>query len=472
MPVDGAVAKEPARVKIIFPPAQKFPLTCRSSDCMMLKSRCRWTAERFSRVWMMKTANTHSLSADTTAIIDPAGLEQKPLRRRRVLKIGLFFGEMGIYGERAIEAISTAASALNGRVRILVARLREIATVDVQTRRLDGAILGWWDTPDDLLTILERTRLPCVDIWGSRPADFVPYKVLPDDGAVGQMAAEHFLKRGFTQFAYYGLPKSFQHQWEFRRRQGFVETVERAGFACHCFESTAAGWEQLHEERYLTSLEKWLKSIPKPVGMLCCIDPMAYEVIRLAWKHHIRVPDQLAVCGVDNWLWVCKLANPPISSIPLDGATAGAEALRLLIDVIDGRQRLPKTVFIPPLPLEARGSTDVYNFSDEEVVRAIRYIRDHSHLPITIEQIMENSFISRRAMEMRFKQATGETLQKAIWQAHADQAKRLLLESHMAMSDVADKSGYRSAAVFNVMFRKHTGMTPTEFRRRKLRKRN
>jgi LacI family transcriptional regulator len=124
------------------------------------------------------------------------------------------------------------------------------------------------------------------------------------------------------------------------------------------------------------------------------------------------------------------------------------------------------------LPLEVRGSTDVYNFADEEVVRAIRYIRDHSHLPIVVEDIMENSFISRRAMEMRFKQVTGETLQRAIWQAHADRAKRLLLESHLPMSDVADQSGYRSSAVFNVMFRRETGMTPTEYRRRKLRKRS
>lgn len=411
----------------------------------------------------------HDVSRDGDAT---GGKRRLHKRLPRVLKIGLFFGEMGIYGERAIEAISTAAAAINGKVRILVARLREIAPADVAAGRLDGVILGWWDNPDDLLSVLEKTALPCVDIWGSRLSDFVPHKVLPDDTAVGQMAAEHFIKRGFTRFAYYGLPKSFLHQWEYRRRQGFVDTVERAGFKCHCYQSAAAGWEQLHEEQYLSGLERWLKTLPKPVGMLCCIDAMAYEVIRLAWKRRIRVPDQIAVCGVDNWLWVCKLANPPISSIPLDGATAGTEALKLLIDVIHGNQNGPQTIFIPPLPLEARGSTDVYTFPDEEVVRAIRYIRDHSHLAITIEDIMENSFISRRALEMRFKRATGDTLQTAIWRAHAERAMTLLLESHLAMSDVADKSGYRSSAVFNVMFRKQTGMTPTEYRRRKLRKRN
>jgi LacI family transcriptional regulator len=406
-----------------------------------------------------------------------AGLQtgrKRPAQRggRRSLRIGLFFGEMGIYGERAIEAISAAAELHNGKIRILVGRLREISPADVPAGRLDGVILGWWDHPDDLLELLEKTRLPCVDIWGSRPADFVPHKVLPDDLAVGRIAAEHFLKRGFTQFAYYGLPKAFGHQWEHRRQSGFAETVAAAGYPCQCFENTASGWEQLHEEQYLSKLERWLIGLPKPTAILCCVDVMAYEVIRLARKHRIVVPDEIAVCGVDNWLWVCKLATPPISSVPLDGATAGAEALRLLMDVIRGRQEEPRTIFIPPLPLEVRGSTDVYKFPDEEVVRAIRYIRDHSHVPIVVEDIMENSFISRRALEIRFRETTGETLQQAIWRAHVEKAKRLLLESSLPMSDVAEQSGYRSAAVFNVMFRKETGMTPTEFRRRKLKKRS
>ena len=88
-----------------------------------------------------------------------AGLQtgrKRPAQRggRRSLRIGLFFGEMGIYGERAIEAISAAAELHNGKIRILVGRLREISPADVPAGRLDGVILGWWDHPDDLLELL------------------------------------------------------------------------------------------------------------------------------------------------------------------------------------------------------------------------------------------------------------------------------------------------------------------------------
>ena len=73
--------------------------------------------------------------------------------------------------------------------------------------------------------------------------------------------------------------------------------------------------------------------------------------------------------------------------------------------------------------------------------------------------------VSRRSLEMRFKNLTGQTLQTEIWRAHLDRAKRLLLETDLSIYEVGENSGFRTSATFNVMFRRAIGMTPTEFRR-------
>ena len=385
-------------------------------------------------------------------------------RRKNQLRVALFLEEMGPYGERAMQAIAQFAKG-RGSWRVDMANFGEVTIGEIAAGKADGVIFGRWGEMPALIDAIKRSGVPAVDISGADEVETPPARIMPDDHAVGVVAAEHFLARGFEHFAYYGLPEAFNHRWENARRDGFRDCLAARGFTTNCFNGSARGWKDLHDDAHLAALSNWLDKLPKPCGMLCCIDAFAYEILRLSRHAGIIVPEDVAVCGVDNRLWICMLANPTITSIPLDGVQAGAQAAKLLAGLMDGRKVPPAPILIPPLPIEQRESTNAYAFQDADVVEALHYIRDHCNRPIAIPDMLRTIPVSRRSLEMRFKNLTGQTLQAEIWRAHLDRAKRLLLETDKSIYEVGENSGFRTSATFNVMFRRATGMTPTEFRR-------
>ena len=126
----------------------------------------------------------------------------------------------------------------------------------------------------------------------------------------------------------------------------------------------------------------------------------------------------------------------------------------------------PKTPkLIAPLPVVQRESTDVAAYEDQDVVNAYQFIRTHAHEPIHIDDVLAKLLVSRRSLEMRFKALTRSTLQDEIWRAHVDRARELIIESDKPMWKIAEESGFRSETVFNVMFKRATGMPPSAYRR-------
>ena len=391
-------------------------------------------------------------------------VKSKRIRGKSSRRIALFLEEMGPYGERAMQAIAQFARG-RGTWRVDMANFGEVTADEIAAGKVDGVIFGRWGALPELLKAINHSGVPTVDISGSDEVQTPPARVMPDDRGVGIMAAEHFLARGFEHFAYYGLPEQFNHRWEKARRDGFRDTLASRGLSTDCFSGSARGWNELHDGVHLMALSRWLIKLPKPCAVLACIDAFAYEILRLARESGMAVPEDIAVCGVDNRLWICMLANPTITSIPLDGVQAGARSAQLLDKLMAGRAVPQEPILIAPLPIEQRESTDVYAFHDADVVEALHYIRDHCNRPITVADILRTIPVSRRSLEMRFKSLTGQTLQAEIWRAHLDRAKRLLLETDQSIYDVAENSGFRTSATFNVMFRRAVGKTPTEFRR-------
>ncbi len=390
---------------------------------------------------------------------------KKTNRRKGNYRVALFVQDMGSYGEQAVQAIAHYAKT-SGNWRVDMATFGEVSLQDVAARQVDGVIFGQWDPLAPLLAAIDAGGMPALDISGKGLTDVPPARVTPDDRRVGAVAAEHFIGRGFHHFSYYGLPEEFDTRWEIARREGYCAAVENRGYQCDWFRGTAKTWQELHDDAHLEALRKWLKRLRRPNAILCCTDAFCYEILRVARECGILVPDELAVCGVDNRLWICTLASPTITSIPLDGAQAGSRGAELLAGMMAGEAAPSKPVLIAPLEIVQRESTDFFAFQDSDVVATLQYIRDNAHRPFSVDDILDAVPVSRRSIEIRFKEATGQTLQTAIWRSHLEKATQLLWESRLPMLAVSRHAGFRSSAVFNVMFRKQHGITPTEFRRR------
>ena len=394
---------------------------------------------------------------------------RKARRPRTTLRVAYFSRETSMYNQHAVMEFALCANEF-GNWHTLVATLGEVGPEDIVAGRVDGAIMGLWDDQETILA-LQQAKIPVV-VTSHLQENISFMQVVPDDYAFGVQAAEHLASKGFTNFAYYGMSKATTFSWDTLRRAGFVDHLIKLNYPVHVcdnampiHDNARPDWWRFQNDQQQNNLRRWLKNLPKPIGLFACMDRLAYEAVRLAKEEGINMPKDLAVCGVDNNPWVCMLSSPRLTSIPHNIRLMVRQAAQTLNDAMLGKPAPKAPILIAPLPMVQRESTEVAAFADQDVADAFQFIREHAHEPIRVGDVVANGLVSRRGLEMRFKTATNSTLQDEIWRAHVDRARQLLLESDMPMWKIAEESGFLSETVFCIMFKRTTGMTPSAYRR-------
>jgi LacI family transcriptional regulator len=198
---------------------------------------------------------------------------------------------------------------------------------------------------------------------------------------------------------------------------------------------------------------------------MACDDNQGRTLLAVCGEMGLRVPEDVAVLGVDNDDVLCELCRPPLSSIETGGEARGFEAAALLDKLMAGEANPTRPLEIPPLRAVTRQSTDVLELEDKEVANALRYIRSHAHKPISVSDVLGVVPISRKSLEVRFVDAVGKSPGQVIRQAHLRRAKMLLTETDYPLAEIASRSGLRSAKTLCELFRRQEDMTPTEYRR-------
>ncbi|MBS0265008.1 MAG: substrate-binding domain-containing protein [Planctomycetes bacterium] len=315
----------------------------------------------------------------------------------------------------------------------------------------------------ELADALLRLRKPVVNVSGVLPELKIP-RVIADHEQVGRLAAEHFFDRGLRQFGFVGYTN---HEFSTGRELGFRREIERAGFTTSSYLSN----DRLHPEptglwRWDDKLEHWLIGLPRPVGVLCSHDIQGVQLSEVCHRVGLRVPDDIALLGVDDDDLFCTLARPPLSSIALPGERIGFEAARMLHGLLSrSKKRLqPWTVKLPSPGVMTRRSSDILAIEDGEVAKAVRYIRANALTPMGVPDILETVAVSRRSLERRFRAILGRGLAEEICRVRIAKAKELLSETEIPIAQVATNSGFSEAKHLSTAFRRKTGLTPTEFR--------
>jgi LacI family transcriptional regulator len=116
----------------------------------------------------------------------------------------------------------------------------------------------------------------------------------------------------------------------------------------------------------------------------------------------------------------------------------------------------------------ARRSTDSAISDDEEVTRAIRYIRTRACEGLQVSDVLAHLAMSRGSLQQRMKQAMGRTIHQEIHRVRLERAKHLLVTSELAVKQVAKESGFASVQYMTRVFRAGTGETPASYRRRRM----
>ncbi len=279
-----------------------------------------------------------------------------------------------------------------------------------------------------------------------------------DSESVGKMAAEHFLGRGFKNFAYYGRDDKY---WSRERQESFSSAVNDAGLDVSGYNETHR--EELWEKRQ-GELAAWIKSLPKPLALFACNDNGAQHVMQACRVSGLKVPDEVAILGVDNDELICNLSSPSISSVELNFERAGYESAELLDNLINGMETKRCDVIVAPLGIKPRQSTDILAIEDEDVSAALRFIRDNFDRAIGVIDILDHVALSRRSLELRFRKALGRSINSEIRRVRVEYACKLLSETNIPIKQIALNLGYTDTTHIARYFRIEKGMSLQAYR--------
>ncbi len=103
---------------------------------------------------------------------------------------------------------------------------------------------------------------------------------------------------------------------------------------------------------------------------------------------------------------------------------------------------------------------------DELVSHTQRWLEQHYAEPFTVEELAERFSVSKRTLIRRFNAALDMPPNTYVQSIRIEAAQKLLEETGRTVDVVMTDVGYEDASSFRRLFRKKTGLTPTEYRRR------
>ena len=321
---------------------------------------------------------------------------------------------------------------------------------------------------DGVISRVPRDRLPRAWQRGEVPLVSLRWEegdgpspgIHADEAAIARAAADHLIDRGFSRLAYCGV----RARWSRLREEAFAAHATARGAALHVFDVPQASRVGMCVDD-VPAIARWIESLPRPVGIMAAYDVRALEVLDAVRTLGLSCPDDVAVIGVDDDEVLCDLATPALTSVAQNLERIGYEAARLLTARMAGERVADESVFVPPLGVVVRRSTDVLAVDDADVRLALRLIRAKACDGITADRVAEATSLSRRSLERQFTKLLSRSLHDEIVRTKLAAARDLLADTDLKLAVVAARSGFAHAAQLCTVFKKTFGITPVEHRR-------
>ena len=292
-------------------------------------------------------------------------------------------------------------------------------------------------------------------------------RVFCNDHAIGVFAAQSFISRGFTSFAFAGIEGGTNDSDAFNaiaRENGFRRAIAKAGFLCASYrERTPPNvWNYSDTAR----LAAWLAALPKPCALLAHSDLLAQSILNACNKAGLAVPEQIAIIGIDNEESVCENASPTLSSIEPDFSGGGFRAAEILDSLMrHGKNaRFPRRSTYGVLRLVDRMSSQNVTGAHRRTARALEVIRAGALSGVRATDVAAAIGVSPRMLEITFRKTLGRTVRDEILRVRLDEAKRLLATTRISIGDIAAKCGFRTSSALKAVFSRHLGSSMRKWR--------
>ena len=381
------------------------------------------------------------------------------------MKIGLLFNRARGYGRRFCLGVAAWAEARDDWQL-------EMIPPDASTASLakyDGIIAHILDEcMQDLFTGLKAKIV--ADFYRTGHEGFA--QAMPDHSAIGALAANHFIERGFSSFAFCGYDGIL---FSDARRNGFAKNLSGRSFAISEYRAPKKLYGRFGEHvilnEELTSrpvdevqLAKWLKSLPHGTAVFCAHDLRAIQAPATAKRCGLEIPRDLAILGVDNDILACSFVKPRLSSIDNNGFGCGQAAAKCLESLFSGEANSRTLALVPPLGIVARQSTARFCYPSAEVNEALEFIRANISRNLTASMFFSHIGLAHTSLDKKFKNEVGRTVHAELARIRIEEAKRLLSATNLPLADIASRYGFATRKYFVKVFLSATGCDPSTWR--------
>ena len=380
-------------------------------------------------------------------------------------KVALLVESSRSYGRELLKGV-----ALFARTRTNWSMLHQEMSIDdmppdwLESSDVSGVIARVDTHSVDRLRVL---NVPVVDVRCRHRFPKMP-RVDTDDQAVAGLAFDHLRERGFEQFAFCGYAST---HYSTARLKFFHELTQSGGFSLSVYESPSAattGTTATEQSGISdsTGMIDWLRTLTPPTGLFVCNDIRGQQVLNVCRLAGVDVPDSVGVVSVDDDDAICPLCDPPLTSVRPDAQGVGHRAAEILQGMINGAAADSRLELVPPTGVTSRLSTQVLATHDRSVAEASRFIREHACEGIKVADVVKRFSISRRQLERRFRTELSRTIHQEITAVQIARVKQLLAETSLSLEHLAPLAGYDYKELLSTVFKRETGETPGEYRRR------
>lgn len=311
---------------------------------------------------------------------------------------------------------------------------------------------------------VRRLRRPVVNVSNAIGDALGLPRVGSDEDRIGRLAAEHFLERGFRDFAFFGNSRAAHSR---ARETAFRSRLAESGCGCDALSEPASDRLAygVPGAKEIGRILPWMRALPKPVAVFASTARLGFELLEICRREAFRVPHDIAVLAVDNDEVLCDLSCPPLSAVRPAYERIGFEAAALLDRLMAGNPKPSRPVLVPPDRVVVRQSTDLLAVQDLALEKALRFIRDHLDGTLRGNDIASRAGVSRRLLERKFRTVVGSSPLQEVRRLRVERARQLLLETNLPMPPIAERCGFATPQLFTNVFHRQTGKSPTAYRR-------
>lgn len=311
---------------------------------------------------------------------------------------------------------------------------------------------GGFSTPPD-----PRETGDCPAVWIScRPAakGKKTFTINDDSARTADEAAKELLQTDRTDCAFVHFPRT--RAWSKERAARFEQVVRMHGCGFHAF----AADDAIDVQAWVRRLRKWIRALPRPCGIFAANDVVSNHVRGICAAENLRIPEDVAIVGVDNDESICEAARPRLSSVLADNERMGFLAARVLAARFRSPRMKPVQRTVPPLMVVRRESTRPRRQTDERIVNALELIREKACEGLRARDVLNALEGSRRKAEMHFREATGHSVLEEIQRVRMERAQEFLCDRTRPVKVVAQMCGYASEPAFRRVYCAHYGALP------------